>query len=306
MSSPINAVRSAGRLASFIDCWREITSDLTILEAIQGYKIPFSISPPPRPILKEPCFSSAESNSYNAEIERLLQKGALEIVESSADQFLSSFFLIKKSSGGMRFILNLRNLNSYISPPHFKLEDWRTVIRLMLPHYKMATIDLEDAYLLVPVHHSYRMYLRFQWKGKTYEYTALPFGLSTVPYIFTKIMHPIIKILREKGFHSIIYLDDFLLLGAIEEECQANVNATIELLSSLSFLINHSKSQLVPSSKCKYLGFIFNSAQQSISISPEKRRKLLSLIRDFSQRPHCSIKDFASMIGSLVSVLPAV
>ncbi|EFN78048.1 hypothetical protein EAI_01855, partial [Harpegnathos saltator] len=29
-------------------------------------------------------------------------------------------------------------------------------------------------------------YLRFQWRGTVYEFTALPFGLSTAPYIFTK------------------------------------------------------------------------------------------------------------------------
>lgn len=85
------------------------------------------------------------------EVDRLQQKGAIVPVKSSKDQFLSSFFLIDKSSGGKRFILNLRDLNSHVEPPHFKLEDWRTVVRLMLPGTYMATLDLEDAYLLVPI-----------------------------------------------------------------------------------------------------------------------------------------------------------
>ncbi|EFN81402.1 hypothetical protein EAI_09446, partial [Harpegnathos saltator] len=29
-------------------------------------------------------------------------------------------------------------------------------------------------------------FLRFQWQGICYEFTSLPFGLSTAPYIFTK------------------------------------------------------------------------------------------------------------------------
>lgn len=89
------------------------------------------------------------------EIERLQRKRAIVPVEPSKDQFLSSFFLVDKSSGGKRFILNLRDLNLHIEPPHFKLEDWRTVVRLMLPGTHMATLDLEDAYLLVPILESF-------------------------------------------------------------------------------------------------------------------------------------------------------
>ncbi|KYN12394.1 hypothetical protein ALC57_15442, partial [Trachymyrmex cornetzi] len=138
-----------GHLALFIDKWRELTSDAVILQAVEGFKIPFTSLPPPRPLLREPAFSAADS-AYCDEIVRLLQKGALTKVAPFEDQFLSSFFLIKKSSGGMRFILNLSDLNLYITPPHFKLEDWRTVIRFMLPNFKMASVDVEDAYMLVP------------------------------------------------------------------------------------------------------------------------------------------------------------
>jgi len=52
-----------------------------------------------------------------------LKKGAIEAVTPSTEQFLSSFFLIEKLSGGMRFILNLKELNYFLSPPHFQLED---------------------------------------------------------------------------------------------------------------------------------------------------------------------------------------
>ncbi|XP_070517424.1 uncharacterized protein [Cardiocondyla obscurior] len=115
---------SAGRLSQFADQWRLITSDP-----------------------QEPALSTLETEAYDMEIQRLCTKGALAIVNPSKDQFLSSFFLISKSSGGMRFILNLKDLNSYITPSHFKMEDWRTVIRLMTLNCKMATIDLENAYL---------------------------------------------------------------------------------------------------------------------------------------------------------------
>ncbi|KYQ57149.1 hypothetical protein ALC60_03895, partial [Trachymyrmex zeteki] len=55
-----------------------------------------------------------------------------------------------------------------------------------------------------------------------------------------------------------------------------------------------------------YLGFIFDSKQQSVSIPPNRRRSLFSLIKKLSRKSHCSIGDFASRIGFLVSVFPAL
>lgn len=176
----------------------------------------------------------------------------------------------------------------------------------MLPGCYMATLDLQDAYFLVPIFEVHRKFLRFQWRGRTFEFTALPFGLSTAPHIFTKILRPVVAHLRGKGYQSVIYLDDFLLLGSSIEECRANITASINLLHSLGFVVNYTKSHLEPSTKCKYLGFLFDSREQSISIPPSHRENLLKLTRSLAQKTRCSIREFASFIGSLISVCPAV
>lgn len=293
-------------MSSFFEKWEEITSDPVVLETVSGYKIPFSSVPPARPILEEPSLSPAVAKQCDAEIARLLNKGAIVQVEPTSDQFLSSYFIIEKSSGGVRFIFNLKDLNRYIDPPHFKLEDWRTVVRLMLPDTYLASLDIEDAYLLVSIHPSFRRFLRFQRNGITFEFLALPFGLATAPYIFTKIIRPVITYLREHGFESVVYLDDFLLLSPTNKLCRDNLRAHIQLLTSLGFLINFKKSVLVPTTRIKYLGFIFDSQQQTVSIPDERRIKLRKLVYEFSQKRFCSIQEFASVIGSLVSVCPAV
>lgn len=159
---------------------------------------------------------------------------------------------------------------------------------------------------MISVDEQHRKYLRFQWRETTYEFTALPFGLSTTPYIFTKILRPVISYLRQKDFYSVIYLDDFLFLGSSPEKCRTNVSTSLNLLLSLGFMINYSKSHLEPSNKCKCLGFIFDSIEQSISIPPGRRDKLLCLTRNIAHRSRCSIRDFASFIGSLISACPAV
>lgn len=302
----MNEVRRAGRLKNFIQKWELLTSDPEVLDAVRGYRIPFSSLPSMRPHIGQPVFSPSVAVHCDKEIQRLINMGAIVQVEPSATQFLSPFFLKEKASGGMRLILNLKELNTFISPPHFKLEDWRTVVRLMLPRVQMASLDLKDAYLLVSVHPDHRKFLRFQWRENTFEFTALSFGLATAPYIFTKLLRPVVTYLRARGYESVLYLDDFLLLAPSKAACHSNVQAHIKLLFSLGFIINFNKSELEPAHERKYLGFVFNSAQQSIAIPEQRRQKLLTLISNFSRKSHCSIQDFASIIGSLVSICPAV
>lgn len=77
-----------------------------------------------------------------------------------------------KPNGEVRFILNLQKLNQFIYTEHFKLEDIRTVTKLMTPGCSMDTIDLKAAYFCLPIHHEHKKYLSFLWKGKTYEFSS--------------------------------------------------------------------------------------------------------------------------------------
>ncbi|XP_066590166.1 uncharacterized protein [Prorops nasuta] len=116
------------------------------------------------------------------------------------------------------------------------MEDIKTVIRLIDRHSYMAIIDLKDAYFSIPVEETSRKYLRFRFRKKLYEFNCMPFGLSTAPYTFTKLMKPVIENLRSKGFVFVVYLDDFLLLGGTKRECEQNVKETKQLLEKLEYI----------------------------------------------------------------------
>ena len=60
----------------------------------------------------------------------------------------------------------------------------------------MITMDLKDAYLSVPIHADHSKYLRFEWESELWEFTCLPFGLSSAPRVFTKVMKPVIGKVR--------------------------------------------------------------------------------------------------------------
>ena len=100
----------------------------------------------------EQSWSAEEEKSMKIVIEQLLEIGAIEPCIDLADQFLSPYFLLPKPDGSHRFILNLKRLNDYIITKHFKMEDLRTATKLLSSNDFMASIDLKDAYFLVPLH----------------------------------------------------------------------------------------------------------------------------------------------------------
>ncbi|XP_026830886.1 uncharacterized protein LOC113563439 [Ooceraea biroi] len=115
-------------------------------------------------------------------------------------------------------------------------------------------------------------------------------------------MKPVIPTLRERGYLSIVYLDDSLLFGDTFQDCAANVKATLQLLDHLGFLINPRKCELVPSQRRKYLGFILDSFKMTISLPEDKRIVILEHLRKFSNKQSCKIRDFARLIGTLNSI----
>lgn len=200
-----------------------------------------------------------ESHKFELAVQKLLDKGAIEECSWEQGQFLSSYFLIPKKDGSDRFILNLKLLNEFITPSHFKMEYLRTARGLIFQDYYLANLDMKDAYYLLLVHPSSRTFLRFRFREKIYRFRYLVFGLCTCPYVFTKVLKPVMKCLRARGFKSVVYLDDILCVEDSKDKYLKNVEATVGLLETLGFLINKKKSNLRPEKRCSFQGFTIDS-----------------------------------------------
>lgn len=237
---------------------------------------------------------------------KLLKMGAINKVSPCKNQFISNIFLRDKPDGSKRLILNLKQLNEFVFTSHFKLENYKTVSKLINRDCYLASLDLKDAYFLVSVRKNHRKYLRFKFQGTIYEFTCLPFGLSCAPRTFTKILKPVLALLRGKGLVSNIYLDDLLLIGNTVQDCQFNVLKTVNLLQKLGFIINYQKSCLNASQTITYLGFYYDSRELTISLPVIKQYKILQLLKSIGRKKSCKIREFARFIGSLISCCPAL
>lgn len=259
--------------------------------------------------LSEPTenqWSPAEKTAIALELEHLEKIGAVVRCSPCDKQFISKIFLVPKSNGTKRLILNLKNLNTFLDVEHFKMEDRNTALKLITKNCFMGSIDLTEAYFLIPITSSHRKYLRFRFSGRLYEFTCIPFGLCTAPLVFTKLMKPVVTALRAEGLLSVVYLDDFLLIGNTFDHCQQNISRTIAKLEKLGFVINYTKSSLIPSQNCHFLGFNFNSKTLYLELPKDKQQKIKQSVIAFRNLTKCRIRSLAYLLGLLTSACPAV
>ena len=262
--------------------------DAWVVEALRvGYRIPFDRRPPlsERP-LSLPAYSpqSIKGVALTQELQTLLRKGAVEPAPQSPG-FYSRLFLVQKASGLWRPIIDLSTLNDYITSSHFHMETPQSVLRSIRPGDWMVSLDLQDAYLQVPVHHDSRRYLRFVVAGKSYQFRVLCFGLTTAPQVFTRIMAPVSAILHKYGVRMLRYLDDWLILASTELACLQSRDRLLSICTELGIQVNLTKSSLVPTQSLVYLGMEIRSLPFIARPTPIRVSNLLRLIEEFLSTP---------------------
>lgn len=296
----------AGRLAYFIQNWSLITNDPWVTQTVTGYHIEFTQNPVQLVLPPLLPFSEEETLAMDNEIKSLQDKGAIHQASLSDPGFVSSLFMVPKKGGGQRPVINLKALNNFVEYSHFKMEGIHMLRDLLRKDDFMVKLDLKDAYFTVPVWINHQKYLRFLWKGTMWEFACLPFGLASAPRVFTKIMKPVIGMLRKMGVRLIVYLDDILIMAESKQLATQHAQLVASTLENLGFVVNYEKSVLTPSLQMEFLGFLVDSKTLTLALPHEKVRKIQRECQKALTVPSLTLRKLASLIGLLNSSIQAV
>jgi len=268
----------AGRLAHFLPFWQKITRDAWVLDIVQnGYKIELTSTHPTRGVVPtKPPPSGIDTLSE--EVAGLLRKGAVVPIplDQEEDGYFSTYFIVPKKDGGLRPILNLKYFNVNVRKRKFKMETLKSVIAAVSPHQWLTSVDLKDAYFHVAIAPGHRRFLRFHWQGRSYEFQVLPFGLSSAPRVFTKVLAPVIALLRKHGIQIYAYLDDILLAADSYQVALEGVQLALKYLTQAGFILNIKKSDLVPTQDLVYIGGRFRTNLGQVFLPENRATALIS------------------------------
>ena len=292
-----------GRLRLFLSQWRRITDDVFVLSVVaHGFIISPSQDFPGVLRLKTitPRNPLAQAK-IEEEVASLLQKCAIVKVDDRPHLSLSPIFVILKKYGGLRVILNLKRINVFIPPQHFRMESLAAVLPQLLKEDWAVTLDLQDAYLHVPIHPSSRHLLCFAYKDQVYQYQVLPFGLKDSPWVFTRLVAVLIVSLRQSGIRIFHYLDDWLLVANSRTLLVLHLQKTLELTQRLGFLVNLEKSSLTPSQIPSFLGASLDIPRLLARPLPHRVEALQSLFQEITAHWFSPAKTWQVFLGHLAS-----
>ena len=290
----------AGRLKLFYFKWFEVTKNSIILNIVrEGLRIQFHTIPPMKYLTSN--FSHSRSITMSKEISILYSKTAIGLTKFSPDQFISPIFDVpKKDTKNRRVILNLKDLNNYIVKTKFKLEGYSTIIRLIRQGDFLVSIDLTDAYLMFSMHPDFWKFLCFEFKEDIYFYKCMPFGLTSSPRIFTKVMKSVLVFLKKRGIRASAWFDDIIIAAHSCSLLLEQLYFSKILLKSLGFIINNSKSSLIPSTKMIHLGYIWDTNAFTLAVPEDKVIALKDFCKIALSQP-VSLRFLQKILGTIES-----
>ena len=92
--------------------------------------------------------------------------------------------------------MDLSTLNTFLNTESFKMETPETSLQ---SGEWVTSINFKDAYFNIPIHSQSRKYMRFHLQGHSYQFKALPFGLSTAPMEFTVVAKEVKLMALQRG-----------------------------------------------------------------------------------------------------------
>ena len=287
--------------------WQAIGAESWVVLVLwDGYRVPCLDSLPPlaRSPVSFPTYraGSPRSLALLQEIERMLAKGALEIVLDPGPCFYSRLFLVEKVTGGWRPVIDLSPLGGFVCQTPFKMETAASVLLSIREGNFLASVDLKDAYFQIPVHRSSRKLLRFTSEsdslpvqGPVHRTVNCPSGLY--PSVCSRVDWA-----HSRGIQLLRYLDDWLVLASSEAVARQHVRELLWLCHFLGIVINDEMSGLVASQSATYLGMAIDTIAARVFPTLARVKKFLSVAEQFLTVTTLPARLWQVLLGHLSSL----
>ena len=285
--------------------WQTLGTSNRVVQILkEGYVLPFKVRPKltRTPIIVSGYANALRQDSLEEALHALLAKNAVEKVKQVKSlAFFNRLFLVPKPNNKWRPILDLSALNKFLRVSTFKMETPESIRTSLHPGEWVTSIDFKDAYFHIPIHPQSRKYLRFHLKGQSYQFKALPFGLSTAPMEFTTVVKEVKLIAQSRGIRIHQYLDDWLVRAKSYQDCLTHTGQLVALCQDLGWVVNLDKSELIPKQVFDFVGYQYDLQLGRVRPTQERWLALRAKIETLMATTQCRVRQFMSLIGLLTA-----
>lgn len=218
-------------------------------------------NPPQRPYRQSP---EAKAETLR-QIEEMLKQG---LIEPSTSVWQSPVVLVRKKNGEWRCAIDYRRLSHVTSPisyPLPRLEDMIDTISEKGNNKWFSVLDMASGYWQIPLDPATKHKTVFVTSHGTFQWNALPFGLSNAPGSYQALMNSILHGLHWKI--ALVYVDDVLIFSRTFEEHLHHLNLVFQRLRKAKLTLKPSQCCLAQS-KVMYLGHYISG--KGVEVDPEK------------------------------------
>ncbi|GKT28667.1 Transposon Ty3-G Gag-Pol polyprotein, partial [Aduncisulcus paluster] len=216
-------------------------------------------------------------------LQDLLDKG---FIRPSTSPYASPIVLVPKKNGTYRLCVDYRELNNHIIPIRYPLPRIDDLLMHLVGAKYFSTLDLQHGYHQIKVEETSRPLTAFTTPLGLYEFNVLPFGITTAPAYFQKVISELFADLLYHGV--LVYLDDIVIYSETEQEFMRLMKEVLGRLAEYGLRLNKSKCSFA-TREVEYLGWVISEEGRRISPSRVSDLALLS--------PPTSRKEVQSFVG---------
>lgn len=293
------------RLKDHLSFWKKIgTSALVLTWIIAGVPLLFNDKGPPAPCHMENHNSAMQHMSVVDEaIADLLQGNCIR--ESPSLVSCPLGIVAKPGLDGSvshRLIFDGRYLNNHLVIPKFKYETLGELSNVLEPNDWLIKTDLKSGFHHLDMAEEAWQYLGFEWRGKHYVFTQLPFGLATAPWAFTKLSRELLRWWRGHNIRCTGFIDDTLFAHQSRQILAAIRLRVYADMDNGGLVLNVAKSSEFPAQIENYLGIVIDTAEGVMRMSDGKRDALMSDIERLLAEKTPLTRILSRVIGKLISM----
>jgi hypothetical protein len=274
-----------------------------------GVSLPLLTEPTATAYTNTPTVDEHE-DAVRARLQEYKEFGAVIELDSSTDTTglrIQPLHVIIKEAKKPRVVIDLsRNLNSHLRYQYFQYSCVDDAVEASHPGCWYGKLDLSNCFLSFPLHPSVRHLFCFRFDGRLYQFTHMPFGLSTAPLVCTQLLSVVAFALTRAGIRHIRYLDDFFLIGSSAAEVSQHLATAQSIITQFGLVVNPDKTE-GPSQSLSFLGVQLDSVQQTVSCTETRVAELTALLQSLRHQHVIQRRQAESLIGKLsfaAQVLP--